>query len=136
VHLVLQASALGEGGETFILNMGEPVRILNLAKDLIRLSGLEPDEDIEIVFTGMKPGEKLSEVLWDEGAEYQPTDHPDITRLLGEETLSGEALERQVDTLVQLAREDDSEAIIKQLEEVIPGAVIKSTTPPDLKSIV
>ncbi|MBN2503360.1 MAG: polysaccharide biosynthesis protein [Anaerolineales bacterium] len=136
VHLVLQASALGEGGETFILNMGEPVRILNLAEDLIRLSGLEPGKDIEIIFTGMKPGEKLSEVLWDEGAEYQPTDHPDITRLLGEEILSGDTLERQVDTLVQLAQADDSEAIVTQLEEVIPGAAIKRTAPPDLKSIV
>lgn len=136
VHLVLQASALGEGGETFVLNMGKPVRILNLAEDLIRLSGLEPGEDIEIVFTGMKPGEKLSEILWDEGAEYQPTEHPDITRLLGEEILTGEDLERQVNLLVQMAHEDNSEAIVKQLEEIIPGAVIKSTAPPDLKSII
>ena len=91
---------------------------------------------VSVVFTGMKPGEKLSEVLWDEGAEYQPTDHPDITRLLGEETLSGETLEHQLDTLVQLALADDAETIVKQLEEVIPGAAIKRTALPDLKSIV
>ncbi len=61
--LVLQAGAIGEGGEIFILDMGEPVRILDLAKDTITLSGLKPYEDIEIVFTGMRPGEKLFEEL-------------------------------------------------------------------------
>ncbi len=81
VHLVLQAFAMGQGGEVFLLNMGEPVKILDLAKDLIRLSGLEPGQDIEIVFTDLRPGEKMSEVLWDDGVDQFPTDHPEITRL-------------------------------------------------------
>ncbi len=86
VYLVLQASAMGQGGEVFLLNMGQQVRILDLAEDLIRLSGLEPGKDIEIVFTGIRPGEKLSEDLWEEGTEYQKTAHPDIFRVEAEES--------------------------------------------------
>ena len=78
VRLVLQAGAMGEGGEIFVLDMGEPVRIVDLAREMIRLSGLEPDRDIEIVFTGVRPGEKLDEKLFNEGEEVVPTDHAKI----------------------------------------------------------
>ena len=80
VHLVLQAGGLGSGGELFVLNMGEPVRILDLAQDLIKLSGYDPDE-IPITYTGMRPGEKLHEALWERDAVVQPTAHPDILRV-------------------------------------------------------
>ncbi|MDH5507521.1 MAG: polysaccharide biosynthesis protein [Anaerolineae bacterium] len=135
VHLVLQASALGQNGEMFVLNMGDPVRILNLAEDLIRLSGLEPGEDIEIVFTGMRPGEKLSEELWDKGVAYHPTEHPDINRLDENGLLSGPALTSTVDELARLAQDGDPAAIVQMLDELIPGAAIRSTPPPDFKSI-
>jgi FlaA1/EpsC-like NDP-sugar epimerase len=78
VQLVLQAAALGEGGETFVLDMGEPVKIVDLAKDLIRLSGLEEGKDIDIVFTGLRPGEKMFEELFLEGEEYDRTEHAKI----------------------------------------------------------
>ena len=89
VHLVLQAAAMGAGGEVFFLNMGQPVRILDLAEDLIRLSGLEPGRDIEIAFTGIRPGEKLSEELSDESMTFAPTSHPEIVRVQSDEEVDG-----------------------------------------------
>ncbi len=77
-QLVLQAGALGKGGEIFVLDMGEPIRILDLAEDMIRLSGLEPYEDIEIIFTGRRPGEKLFEELEVTGENLEKTKHPKI----------------------------------------------------------
>ncbi|MFA9411362.1 MAG: polysaccharide biosynthesis protein [Deltaproteobacteria bacterium] len=78
VQLVIQAAALSRGGETFILDMGQPVRIIDLAHDLIRLSGLEPEKDIEIRFTGIRPGEKLFEELSTIGEGIERTTHPKI----------------------------------------------------------
>jgi FlaA1/EpsC-like NDP-sugar epimerase len=127
---------MGKGGEVFVLNMGEQVRILDLAEDLIRLSGLEPGKDIEIVFTGIRPGEKLSEELWDMEATYQPTDHPDIVLLEDEDILGGLELRNTVKDLIHLAREGDTASIIGILDEYIPGAVVRSTPPPDLTSII
>ncbi len=136
VHLVLQAAAMGVGGEVFVLNMGEQVKILDLAKDLIRLSGLEPGRDIEIVFTGIRPGEKLSESLWDEGSGNRPTDHPDIMRLIRDEHINSNHLLRSVDELIRLAAEGDNQAICTLLDELIPGAAVRSAPPPDLTSVV
>ncbi|NLN69318.1 MAG: polysaccharide biosynthesis protein [Chloroflexi bacterium] len=126
VHLVLQASAMSTGGESYILDMGQPVRIVDLAEDLIRLSGLEPGRDIEIVFTGIRPGEKLTEDLWDAGFAYSPTDHPDIHRVDSEEVLSSAHLKDIVDQLVQFAQAGKPEAILSLLGEAIPNAVIQS----------
>jgi len=136
VHLVLQASSIGAGGEVFVLNMGEQIRILDLAEDLIRLSGLEPGKDVDIVFTGIRPGEKLSEELWDQWAHYEPTSHPDIWLLADEDLLSSSELNQMVDELIQLAHEGDSSVIVNILDECIPGAAVGSTPPPDLTSVV
>ncbi len=136
VYLVLQAGGMCRGAETFVLNMGQQIRILDLAEDLIRLSGLEPGKDIEIVFTGARPGEKLSEDLWDDGFQFISTDHPDIFRSENTEPVSSERLSRLVDELINLAREGSNEEIIHLMDEIIPGAVIQSTPPPEITSII
>lgn len=84
VGLVLQAAFMGGGGEIFVLDMGQPVKIADLARQLIQLSGLEPDEDIEIRFTGLRPGEKLFEELSHRTENHQPTSHPKVMRFVSE----------------------------------------------------
>src|SRR5450432_4689907 len=81
VGLVLQAAALGRGGEIFILDMNEPVKIIDLARQMIELSGYKPDIDIEIKITGLRPGEKLYEELRHSSETHEPTDHPRIFKL-------------------------------------------------------
>ncbi|MFL7871659.1 MAG: polysaccharide biosynthesis protein [Anaerolineales bacterium] len=136
VHLVLQAAAMGQGGEAFILNMGEQVRILELAEDLIRLSGLEPGRDIEIAFTGIRPGEKLSEDLWEQGTHFQPTAHSEIFRSKEDEEVDGQGLSDAIEQLEHLAHQGEVDTIIRVLDEVIPSAAVRSTPPPDITSIV
>jgi len=136
VHLVLQATSMGTGGELFILSMGEQVRILDLAKDLIRLSGLEPGVDIDIVFTGIRPGEKISEALWDNGINYHPTDHPDILQVEDEVHLQGDPLQVTIGEFRRLAREGDSQALIGLLGERVPGSKIRQAPPPDFTSVL
>jgi FlaA1/EpsC-like NDP-sugar epimerase len=77
-QLVMQAGAMGEGGEIFILDMGEPVKIVDLARDLVTLSGLRPGDDIEIRFTGIRPGEKLIEELSAAAEHAEKTRHPKV----------------------------------------------------------
>jgi len=136
VYLVLQAASMENGGETFVLNMGEPVRILDLAEDLIRLSGLEPQRDIEISYTGIRPGEKLTEELWDEGTPLAKTLHPDIFRLENDASSLSLNLPQAIDILSALSRSADAEAITKLLDELIPGSSIRETPQPDITSII
>ena len=135
VHLVLQAASMGEDGETFVLNMGQQIRILDLAEDLIRLSGLEPGKDIEIVFTGVRSGEKLSEDLWENDTCFRPTSHPEIYRVECPEALRGDALYKSVDELVHLSQEGDSQAVLNLLDELIPGAKVRAMPLPEMTSI-
>ena len=135
VYLVLQAASIGDGSETFMLNMGEQVRILDLAEDLIRLSGLEPGKDIEVVFSGIRPGEKLSEDLWNDGDFFEATAHPDIYRVVRQDELFGKQLNYSLEELAKLASEGDSTAIICLLDEIIPDSAVHSTPPPEITSI-
>lgn len=136
VHLVLQAYSFAAQGELYMLDMGEPVRIVDLAEDLIRLSGLEPGEDIEIVFNGLRPGDKLHEELWEPGAEYEASEHPDIRRVHEDSELTGKALQQAVKRLAKLAANGDSDGIIEELEALLPDSEIAKAPPPDLTSIL
>jgi FlaA1/EpsC-like NDP-sugar epimerase len=80
VQLIIQAGAIGESGEIYVLDMGAPVKIIDLAHNMIRLSGKEPDVDVEIEFIGVRPGEKLHEELWSGEEDAEPTSHPKILR--------------------------------------------------------
>ena len=84
--LVLQSAAQGTGGEIFVLDMGQPVKIVTLARQMIELSGLKPDEDIQIEFIGLRPGEKLFEELSHKGENFAPTTHPKICRFVSQPT--------------------------------------------------
>jgi FlaA1/EpsC-like NDP-sugar epimerase len=135
VHLVLQAALLGEGGETLLLRMGKPVRIVSLAEDLIRLSGLEPGKDVPIVFTGVRPGEKLSEQLWEDETALRPTNHPDILRLVGENhALEPDVLRKKVEELAGLADRGEIQKLIQELNRMVEGT-IGQAPPPDLTSV-
>jgi FlaA1/EpsC-like NDP-sugar epimerase len=136
VHLVLQAASMGDGGEVFLLNMGRQIRILDLAEDLIRLSGLEPGRDIEITYTGIRPGEKLSEDLWEEGMQFQPTAHSEIYRAAEEEHVDSDKLARAIKQLAHLSNQAETESLIRVLDESIPSASVRSTPPPDMTSVV
>ncbi|WP_343414312.1 nucleoside-diphosphate sugar epimerase/dehydratase [Candidatus Amarolinea dominans] len=120
VQLVLQASVLGNGGEVFMLDMGEPVRILDLARDLIELSGLQEGRDIDIVVTGMRPGEKLYEELFVPGETYQPTAHEKIMIAARASQRRSPRLSAAVDALVAAARANDANAIRVGLLHLVP----------------
>lgn len=122
VYLVLESAGLSKNRETFVLDMGKQVRILDLAEDLIRLSGLEPGRDIEIKFTGIRPGEKLSEDLWNKGQELEPTLHPDIFKLERHDLIPAEKLEPLVERLRELAENEKEDEIRKLLNGIIPDA--------------
>ena len=94
-QLVLQASTMGKGGEIFVLDMGEPVRIVDLARNLILLSGLRPEQDIRIEFVGARPGEKLFEELSAEGEDLLPTHHEKI-RVFGGAMMAWTEIQEQI----------------------------------------
>jgi FlaA1/EpsC-like NDP-sugar epimerase len=120
VYLVLQAAALGSGGELFVLDMGEPVKIVDLARDLITLSGLQPGRDIEIKFTGLRPGEKLHESLFLAREDYEPTQHNKVFVSKGYCSLEEEFLRYAVQRVIQLGQQGCS---TQELWAAIKGAV-------------
>jgi FlaA1/EpsC-like NDP-sugar epimerase len=113
VQLVLQAGALGRGGEVFVLDMGEPIKVLDLATDLIRLSGLEVGTDIEIRFTGARPGEKLYEELFFDSENAISTDHPKVLRAKNGTLPLG--LSTVVEALVECARAGRADDEIREM---------------------
>lgn len=117
VGLVLQSSIQGKGGEIFVLDMGQPIKIIDLARQMIELSGYRVGEDIEIQFTGLKPGEKLFEELQHHSEEHHPTQHPRIMRFIAEHrTSSGTDIEELMPTLYAM----EIPAIKKALRDLVP----------------
>jgi len=117
-QLILQAGAMGQGGEIFILDMGTPVKIVDMARDLIRLSGFEPDVDIQIEFIGLRPGEKLYEELITEGENIMETRHPKILELKGG-VCDLNLLNGQIRELAALSKPQEPERIRSKLHEIV-----------------
>jgi FlaA1/EpsC-like NDP-sugar epimerase len=130
-QLVLQAGTMGKGGEIFILDMGEPVRILDLAKDTITLSGFKPYEDIDIVFTGIRAGEKLFEELNTADEHAAKTYHPKIfTGKIA--AYKGEQVRWGLEQLARLSAEGQTEELYHFLQGFLPEACLTAqhTTAP------
>ncbi len=119
VQLILQSGTMGTGGEVFILDMGESIRIVDLAMDLIRLNGYEPERDIPIQYIGLRPGEKLYEELITEGEGIVATDHEKVFALKAE-SCDQQGFKKQVDELISIAGTYDAVAIKKKLQEIVP----------------
>ena len=125
VQLVLQAAALGETGALYVLDMGEEIRVVDMARNLIRLSGFIPEREIPIVYTGIRPGEKLSEDLVASDETIEPSRLPGVRRVRSARETSAEHLAREVAGLEHLADEGATGAVIQQL-----GAMVSLFRPP------
>lgn len=117
-QLVLEAGTIGEGGEIFVFDMGESVKIIDLAKNMIKLSGLEIGKDIEIKITGLRPGEKLYEELLSDGEKTLPTHHPKILKAKIQET--GEKEIAMIEELIQLFGCQENKKIVAKMKEIVP----------------
>ncbi len=118
-QLILQAGAMGKGGEIFLLDMGKPVRILDMARDLIRLHGYEPEADIPIQFIGLRSGEKLYEELITAEEGIVTTSHEKIMVLRGNHTWNPKILNDHIDELLAVTREYDGLSIKRKLQDLV-----------------
>lgn len=122
VQLVLQAAALGQGGEVFVLDMGERVKIVDLARDLIRLYGFEPDRDIRIEYIGVRPGEKLREELQTDGEDYAPTRHAKIFVARPDNGFAPDEFRRALEQLCESAANGTPpEELLRGLQRIVPN---------------
>ncbi len=119
VSLILQAAAMGDGGEIFVLDMGKPVKIVDLAEQMIRLTGLEPSHDIEITFTGLRPGEKLYEELFHAAEALKPTSHPKIM-LSGSREMDWSEMQQGLEALRRVCASRDVAQLHRQLQQLVP----------------
>ena len=118
VSLIVQAGAIGGRGQVYVLDMGEPVKILDLARNMIRLSGKEPETGIPIAFVGVRPGEKLHEELWTDGETVGPTSHPKILRA-ARSPIDVEWLEDQLGELQEMVRRGDTLDVVSKLASML-----------------
>lgn len=120
VHLVLQACRLGHGGEVFVLDMGEQVSVVDLAKNMIILSGLVPDQDIKIVYSGLRPGEKLHEELFEATEVVAPTTHAKIRRAISVSGIQSDRFDRAIAYLEAAVSHGDDDELICRLQQAVP----------------
>ncbi|HUT30583.1 MAG TPA: nucleoside-diphosphate sugar epimerase/dehydratase [Sedimentisphaerales bacterium] len=128
VQLVLQAATMGNGGEIFVLDMGEPVKIVDLARELITLSGFRPGEDIEMIFTGPRPGEKLFEELSIAGENMQPTRHPKIV-VWNNIPMDRDRLRTGMSEAVEVAKTQDHARIVEKIRALVPEYKAENNDP-------
>jgi FlaA1/EpsC-like NDP-sugar epimerase len=118
-QLVLEAGAMGKGGEIFIFDMGKPVKIIDLANKMIRLAGLVPEQDIKIKIVGLRPGEKLYEELLNDNSKTLPTHNNKI--LIVEDTfIDFSILSKEIDALTVLANEYDNNSLVLKMKRIVP----------------
>jgi FlaA1/EpsC-like NDP-sugar epimerase len=129
-QLVLQAATMGKGGEIFVLDMGEPVKIVDLARELVTLSGFRPGEDIEVVFTGPRPGEKLFEELSIKGEDMQLTRHPKIA-IWKNIPMDRDKLRASIKELVDIANTQNYSEIVRKVKELVPEYIGVNNTQPN-----
>ena len=120
VQLVLQASYLGRGGEIFVLDMGEQVKVVDLARNMIVLSGLVPDRDIQIVYSGLRPGEKLYEELFNDSEQVVTTSHIKIRRAISPPEMQSGRPDRAIAALETAVGHGDDDELIRRLQEAVP----------------
>ncbi len=119
-QLVLEAGFMGNGGQIYVFDMGEPVKILDIAKNLIKLSGLEPGKDIKIIFTGLRPGEKLYEELFSEGEQPLPTHNPKISIAKVEDN-DFDSILQHIDRILISLYNKSEENLIREMMDFVPG---------------
>ncbi|MBN1339735.1 MAG: polysaccharide biosynthesis protein [Bacteroidales bacterium] len=133
-QLVLEAGAMGKGGEIFLFDMGRPVKITELATKMIRLAGLEPEKDIKIKFTGLRPGEKLYEELLNDGENSMPTHHPRI--LIGKvREYEPDTVSKEIEELVSLFTGMDENAIVGKMKRIVPEFISKNSVFEELDNL-
>jgi FlaA1/EpsC-like NDP-sugar epimerase len=119
-QLVLEAGFMGNGGEIYVFDMGAPVKVLDVAINLIRLSGLEPHKDIKIKYVGLRPGEKLYEELFSQDEPMIPTHHPKISiAQIAEHDF--ESANKKIDKIFASLYKMTETQVIEQMQEVVPG---------------
>ena len=118
-QLVLEAGAMGNGGEIYVFDMGRPIKIVELARNMIRLSGLQPDVDIKISYTGLRPGEKLFEELLNSSENSLQTHHPRIM-IAKVNRIEHEVISNQLTELKQLLKLEDEFKIVAHLKKIVP----------------
>jgi FlaA1/EpsC-like NDP-sugar epimerase len=125
-QLVLEAGIMGNGGEIFVFDMGESVKIIDLAKNMIRLSGLELGKDIEIKYTGLRPGEKLYEELLNEAENTLPTHHPKILKARERDLQTD--VQDKINGLIQLIGTTNNFELVEQMKRIVPEFVSNNST--------